>query len=335
MSNIFVFIILLTLSLLGREEVFPLKECPAFNNMKHTQNTHNVILNLSTKYTILRHHKGQALLLIKGEQPAQRWVDDTCFLKENKEVTLDEVTQSISAMLEDKQKKSIDVLDTKRDKYKSRKVSQHTLLALSWHNAFCETKRFKKECKRPRFPMSSKVYKEQHFVLHGLWPQPKSNHYCNVDNRIMTLDKHKQWHKLPDLNLSDNVKKSLSYVMPGVASNLHKHQWVKHGTCYGTDVTRYFRDAIRLVREVNDSKVGNFFQKHIGRRVTLQQVRTVFNRSFGVGTGSRVELRCRGGLITELWLHLAGNANDIASLLKKGKVTRSRCQSGILDKAGF
>ena len=49
--------------------------------MKHTTNTHHVILDTSKTYTVLKHHKGQNLILVKGEQPAQRWVDDECFKK--------------------------------------------------------------------------------------------------------------------------------------------------------------------------------------------------------------------------------------------------------------
>ena len=149
------------------------------------------------------------------------------------------------------------------------------------------------------------------------------------------MDKHKQWNRLLDLDLSDEVQKNLQKVMPGFASNLHKHEWIKHGTCYGTDANRYYEDAIRLVRQVNDSKVGNFFKQNIGKRVTLQQIRSIFNRSFGVGTGKRVALKCKKGLITELWLHLGAGSNDIATLLKQGTQTRSRCQGGMIDKAGF
>ncbi len=309
------FIVIFTLSLVAREEVFAVKECPAFNNMKHTKNTHNIILDTSSKYTILRHHKGQTLILLKGEQPAQRWVDDTCFpeVKLSKEISL----------------------NTDLNKYNNQKISQKNLLALSWHNAFCETHRSKKECKRPLFSFSSDKYRERHFVLHGLWPQPKNRTYCDVESKVASLDKHRQWNRLPSLDLSDEVKKSLQKVMPGFASNLHKHEWIKHGTCYGTNANRYYEDAIRMVRQVNDSKVGNFFRQNIGKRVTLQQIRAIFNRSFGVGTGKRVELKCEKGLVTELWLHLGARSDDLATLLKQGTQTRSRCQGGLIDKAGF
>ena len=123
--------------------------------------------------------------------------------------------------------------------------------------------------------------------------------------------------------------------MPGYASNLYKHEWIKHGTCYGTDANTYYADAINLVEQVNNSKVGLFFSKNIGNRVTLEQVRVLFNRSFGMGSGKRVELRCRGGLITELWLHLGSGSTELGTLLKKGKEVRSRCTKGIIDRAGF
>ncbi|MBT8344118.1 MAG: hypothetical protein KJO45_05310, partial [Sulfurovum sp.] len=322
-------------------------ECPAFNNMKHTKNSHNVHLDLTKKYTILQHHKGQNLILIKGEQPAQRWVDDKCFskgLESPNPVNVQKVESSIISIEDELSKISISTDLTKHtkkykdnyaNKYKSKNISKQNLLALSWHNAFCETHRYKKECKRSMFSFGRPNYREKHFVLHGLWPQPKNKLYCNMDSHTVTMDKHKQWNRLPDLGLSPETLKRLQKVMPGFSSNLHKHEWVKHGTCYGTDANRYYDDAISMVEQMNDSKVGDFFKKNIGKRVTLQQVRSVFDRSFGQGTGKRVELKCNRGLITELWLHLGSGSDALGTLLKQGKQTRSYCQSGIVDKAGF
>ena len=320
-------LLLLTVTLFAREEAFPSQECPAFNNMKHSKNTHAVHLDTTQKYTILRYHKGQALVLVKGEQPAQRWVDTECFTPIN---TMD---NSVDAAIERMNKST--VLSKHTKKYENAVVSQNTLLALSWHNAFCETHRVRKECKRSLFSFGKDKYREKHFVLHGLWPQPKNNTYCGVASQYVSLDKHKQWHRLPDLGLREDVKKDLQKIMPGFSSNLHKHEWIKHGTCYGTDANTYYEHAITLLRQVNDSKVGIFFRKHIGKHVTLQQVRAVFNRNFGPGTGKRVELKCKKELVTELWLHLGAGSADLAMLLKEGRQTRSRCQGGFIDKAGF
>ncbi|MBN2248856.1 MAG: hypothetical protein JW682_00780, partial [Campylobacterales bacterium] len=70
---------LLISSLFAGEERYPVESCPAYNNLKHTKNTHNVTLDTQSAYSILRKHKGQYLIIVKGENPAQRWVDERCF----------------------------------------------------------------------------------------------------------------------------------------------------------------------------------------------------------------------------------------------------------------
>ena len=347
MNKLILIFIFFTVSLFARYDAFPTQDCPAFNNMKHTKNTHNVHLDINEKYTILKHHKGQNLILVKGEQPAQRWVDDTCFSKRSESynpVNVEKVESSVISIEDELSKSSSNTDLTKHtkeykelhtNKYQNKNISKQNLLALSWHNAFCETRRYKKECKRSMFSFGRPNYSEKHFVLHGLWPQPKNKIYCDVDREYINLDKHKQWNRLPDLDLSDAVEKRLQKVMPGFSSNLHKHEWIKHGTCYGTDANEYYEEAISMVKQMNDSKVGDFFKKHIGKRVTLQQIRAVFDRNFGLGAGKRVELKCDNGLITELWLHLGSGSDALGSLLKHGKQTRSHCQGGLVDKAGF
>ncbi len=347
MNKLILIVILFSVSILAREEVFPRHECPAFNNMRHTQNTHGVHLDTQKKYTILQHHKGQDLILVKGEQPAQRWVDDACFSKRSESsnpLNVEKVKCKAIGIEDELSKASINTYlskNTKKykkintNKYQNKNISKQNLLVLSWHNAFCEIRRYKKECKRSMFSFNRGTYSEKHFVLHGLWPQPENKIYCDVSSEYVNLDKHKQWNRLPNLGLSAEVKKRLQKVMPGFSSNLHKHEWIKHGTCYGTDANGYYEDATNLVEQMNDSKVGDFFTQHIGKRVTLQQVRTLFDRNFGLGTGKRVELKCDKGLISELWLHLGSGSDALGTLLKQGQQTRSHCQSGLVDKAGF
>jgi len=341
MKKYLILILLLSLTLFAREILYPVKRCPAFNNMKHSKNTHAVHLDTKQKYTILKHHKGQNLILIKGEDPAQRWVDEKCFSKssngsdpmnvqkaETQVISIEDELHKISKKYENKEK----LVDSRSGSgMMSVVTAKQNLLILSWHNAFCETYRYKKECKRSMFSFGKDKYSEKHFVLHGLWPQPRNKLYCAVSKKYVAMDKHKQWNRLPALGLSDDVEKRLTKVMPGIKSNLHKHEWIKHGT----DANSYYKDAVNLVEQVNDSKVGAFFTKNIGKDITLQQVRAVFNRNFGVSTGKRVELKCKKGLVTELWLHLGSGSDDIGTLLKRGKQTRSLCQKGLIDKAGY
>ncbi len=331
MNKLIILFTLFTLSLLARHEAFPAKVCPAFNNMKHSKNTHDIHLDITKEYTIMKEHKGQKLILIKGEQPAQRWVDAECFSASHDSVSsVDKAIKSIA---------NSTVLMSNTKKYDNNGASvlssKNNLLALSWHNAFCETHRSRKECKRSLLPFGKGKYSEKHFVLHGLWPQPRNNIYCNVEKDFVNADKHGQWRDLPCLAMDEEIEDRLAKVMPGFASQLHKHEWVKHGTCYGTDPQEYFEDAVSLVEQINDSKVGDFFRKNIGKHVTLKQVRHLFDRNFGVGAGKRVELKCRKGLVTELWLHLGSGSDNLGTLLKRGKQVRSRCQKGLIDRAGY
>ncbi|WP_245609174.1 ribonuclease T2 family protein [Sulfurovum lithotrophicum] len=320
MKQILFLLIFSTLFIEARYEAVPAKSCSAYNNMKHTQNSHNVHLDTQREYTMLQQHKGQILVLVKGENPAQRWVDESCFPSK---------TSSYNTY----NNNTIKSEHTK--KYQNSAKPKYSLLALSWQNAFCETHRSRKECRQPLFSFGQKRYSESHFVLHGLWPQPQSNSYCNVDAGLVTLDRHGQWNRLPEPELDSELKEKLSKVMPGVSSNLQRHEWVKHGSCYGTDAQSYFKDAIILTEQVNGSKVSRFFVNNAGKRVTLKQVRFLFDNTFGKGSGKRVELRCQNGLITELWLHMGNKGEDLSTMLKSGKPTRSRCQSGIIDKAGY
>ncbi len=212
---------------------------------------------------------------------------------------------------------------------------KENLLALSWQNAFCETHRYKKECKRDIFSLIRKKDSEREFVLHGLWPQPKNNVYCNLNRDVILKDKRRRWKELPNVDLDTKTAMALAKVMPGFKSQLHKHEWIKHGTCYGTNANQYFSDAISLVEQVNRSPIGRLFTENIGKKITLKEVRAIANKSFGRGTGDRIELRCHRGLITELWLHLGGDSKDLATLLRRGKKIYSRCKYGLIDKAEF
>ena len=323
--------VLLSIGLLARYEAYPKKECPAFNNMKHSKNSDSVHLNTAKKYRVMREHKGQKLILVKGVQPSQRWVDAECFSSSSG------IGSSVDSAIVKIDKDTVIAKHTK--KYENEKATQtaskHNLLALSWHNAFCETHRHKKECKRDMTSLFRSKHHERNFILHGFWPQPKNRAYCGVDRKYITMDKYRHWNKLPALGLSSKTKDRLIKIMPGVHSNLHKHEWFKHGSCYGKNAENYYKDTIALVEQFHHSKISNFFEKNIGKRVTLEQVRAKFDSSFGFGTGSRVELRCRNGLITELWLHLGSGSSELGTLLKNGKQVRSRCKRGLIDKAGY
>jgi ribonuclease T2 len=294
--------------------------CDIYNNIRHTRNSGNYRVEIGREYRVMREQSDQYYIHIPGIRVPNRWVDKKCFdtppqKEENYQQTLD-------------QELSVDTKDTDQvyaDKPKS------LLLALSWQHAFCETHKNKRECRYNR----SNIKSNYNFVLHGLWPQPRDNFYCNIPKDIKMMDKNRRWHGLPDLELSDTLRMTLANIMPGYNSNLHKHEWYKHGTCYGTSEEDYFLDAVSLTNQVNSSKLGEFFAKNQGRTVTLQQVRYKAEQSFGRGIGKKIEMKCRDGRITELWFHLGYGGDNLSRLLRDGKDVRSRCGKGLIDRAGF
>ncbi len=212
------------------------------------------------------------------------------------------------------------------------------LLAVSWQPAFCEARSRQRECRsqhRGRFDASN-------FTLHGLWPQPRENVYCGVSTRDKANDKNRHWDWLPILDLDSSTRSELNKVMPGTASFLHRHEWIKHGTCYSEDAERYYRDSLRAMNQLNSSEVQALFVANVGQNLTTKAIRQAFDNAFGRGAGQRVQVSCKNDgrrrLITELKIHLAGPLDDDASLadtIRAGAKTAPGCNGGIVDPVGL
>ena len=209
---------------------------------------------------------------------------------------------------------------------------QALVLAISWHPAFCETARRKPECRDER----SGDYAASHLTLHGLWPD---DDYCGVGEEAYELDTDGRWDELPEPRLSPGTRASLERIMPGTMDNLHRHEWIKHGTCSYADAETYYRTAIALVEAVNASAAGKLFSDSVGERVTRDDIRNVFDASFGSGAGRKVRLDCeqdgRRGLVSELRINLFGTLNDdLATLLHAAHNAGAGCTGGLVDPAG-
>jgi len=293
----------------------PSQTCEAYNNMKHTQNTHHVLLSPGHDYTVLKKHKGQYLILLKGESPAQRWTDGSCFSGSKH--------AKASRKRDHSKKYKKQIFPNRKAKGTTKTTTE--LLVLSWQNAFCETHRNKQECRRDRGGDAG------HLTLHGLWPQPRNNVYCNVPKKTVSKDKFHQWRTLPNIDTDPETLTLMDRYLPGYASYLHKHEWIKHGTCYGTTAERYFHDGLTLAKEVDDSAVGTLLKNNIGKRVTLGTIRHAFDQAFGMGAGQRVEMKCKQGLLTELWISLRGQGDHITPLIANAPKRKSRCRQAKID----
>ena len=216
------------------------------------------------------------------------------------------------------------------------------LLALSWQPAFCEMRPNKTECQAlnaGQLPVA-----EQGLSIHGLWPQPRGNDYCGVPPALVQLDKASRWEQLPEVEMDAETREALEVAMPGTASFLERHEWIKHGTCFKGDggADEYYDDTLLIVDAINDSAIGTFLADHVGAEVETSEIRALFDEVFGADAGDAVQFDCKGDggrvLIQELKITLSGVISpegDIGALMRDAAAQSIGCPRGIIDPAGL
>jgi ribonuclease T2 len=301
------------------------ESCEAFQSFRKETNPGDFHLQQGQGYHILEKNKNKTAYRIKtkAKKSPSRWVKTNC----------GEVSSSCDKTTETTNQPKVQT--KKYDKQKNKKYGKtpEYLLALSWQPSFCESHSRKKECRT----QTTRRYDADHWSLHGLWPQPRANAYCGVSSIDKGIDRNKRWHLLEPVKLSQETATKLAFIMPGVSSNLQRHEWIKHGTCYGSDADTYYSDAIRLTQQINESIVGKLFTHGVGKQVSLKQVRQHFDKAFGKGAGKKVDMRCdRKGRVSELWINLKGEISadtKISTLLENSIRAGSKCKMGVIDKA--
>ncbi|SMC08353.1 ribonuclease T2 family protein [Nitratiruptor tergarcus] len=199
------------------------------------------------------------------------------------------------------------------------------ILAINWYPSVCKTQNYR-ACKK-MLP-----FWKTNFTLHGLWP--KGKHYCNVSPRNKILDKKGYWQEIK-VDISPVLAELLIEYMPGYVSGLHKHEWVKHGSCYSKKPDIYFLDAISLVSQLNQSPIKQFFLQNRGKRVATWKIRKEFDKAFFKGAGKRVKFICKKGYLTEMRINLKGKIapkTPLAALLEKAKNTARGCKRGMIAR---
>ncbi|MDJ0614122.1 MAG: ribonuclease [Rhizobiaceae bacterium] len=222
---------------------------------------------------------------------------------------------------------------------KPKSGSADYVLAVSWQPAFCEQRPGKPECRSQR----AGRFDANYFTLHGLWPQPRDNVYCGVSQNTVKKDKSGRWNELPKLDLSQPLRDELASKMPGYRSNLHRHEWYKHGTCMpGYSPEKYFRVSLDLLDQLNGSAVRELIVRNISREVPFRDFNTAYQRAFGREAAKRVILDCYRDdgrrIIQEFKLSISGNLSkmpDLGSLLAAGDTVGRSCPGGIVDPVGL
>jgi ribonuclease T2 len=297
------------------------KDCPAFQSFRKGTNPGGVKILSGHSYSLLAKNAPNAThyrVRIDGATPPERWVSVNCGSSTGDENSGLQDSESTGGASIGRQAKLV--------------------LSLGWEPGFCESHDDKPECASE----TSDRFDANHFTLHGLWPQPRRREYCNVSQDLINTDKKGGWQALPNVDLSTETRARLGMVMPGTQSLLERHEWIRHGTCYGGgDAETYFREALALLDAVNSSAVQALFAANVGQEITVAAVRGAFDAAFGVGAGDRVRLACkRDGprlLITEITIGLGARpdgSTPLADLIKASSMTDPGCPGGIVDAVG-
>ncbi len=293
------------------------RDCPATVSIRRGANPGEIRLVPGQSYRVLERNRADAthyLLRIDGAEPRDRWVPTDCGA----------ILADTPAALE----------PSGAAAPRSGSMDAQYVLALSWQPAFCERRQDKPEC-RGQTPDRVDA---RRFSLHGLWPQPIGRAYCGVSPDERARSESGDWGRLPELRLAPATRSALDARMPGARSRLERHEWTKHGTCYGSDPDAYFTDAMALLDQLNGSEVQDLIESSIGKRLRAEDVRAAFDRAFGRGAGDRVRLECdRDGNIVELRIGLKGRIgrdSDLAGLIRAAPSRTLGCRGGWVDRAG-
>ena len=305
------------------------QNCPALLSIKKGSNPGDVSIKSGTSYRLLGKNKDVAThfwIEVPTANPAQRWVALSCGSTDAAEAA-----PSNRGAAVDTPKGTV---KPKPQPKGPKDGKPFYVLALSWEPAFCEKMKGKAECKS----QTASSYEATHLSLHGLWPQPRRNVFCGVDRATAALDDQHQWEQLPAPQLRAETKAALDNAMPGTQSALERHEWIKHGTCYqGGNADQYFKDAIRLVNDVNDSVVQAFVAANIGKTIQSSELRAKFDEAYGKGAGNRVRVSCSpDGMISELTIGLKGDISagtKLTDLIAASEPTDAGCPAGVIDAA--
>ncbi len=152
-------------------------------------------------------------------------------------------------------------------------LAQGYVVSFSWESTFCRTHSKDPECR----DFSPTRYDATKLSLHGVWPDPLE--YCGVPRSQVILDKNSKWDQLPEVPLSDSLRARLMRDMPGMASHLERHEWIKHGTCTGATPEAYFQKAVDLADGLNATPLSVFIGQN--RNTNLSDLTAQVKASYG------------------------------------------------------
>lgn len=201
--------------------------------------------------------------------------------------------------------------------------SDSSLLVVTWGPSLCAVEPANSGCRSGHVEGLGRT-----FVLHGLWPQPSTEQYCDVPKGVSD-------RKRDPVQLPDDIRARLQNMMSDPAL-LPTHEWYAHGTCSGVGAGEYFGVATQLAQQAVPVLNG-VVTSTPGGQVSVNAVRQTFDAQFGAGAGQRVGLSCKkdkgGDVVYEVKLslppvaelHGGGNVVPLGEALSRGPAIGAGC----------
>jgi ribonuclease T2 len=212
--------------------------------------------------------------------------------------------------------------------------SDSSLLVLTWGPTLCQIEQSNPGCKSGHVQSMGSA-----LVLHGLWPQPRTEELCGVSPSIAQRVRNVHSSDMPPVPLPPELEKEVS-AMTSDATGMIPHEWYTHGTCSGATATEYFTLETQLAKQAR-AVLNPVFRQERGNRLPPSTVRENLDSAFGEGAGARAELTCRddgsdGFVVYEIQLSLPPVADiqttqqplALGELLRRGPLVPAGCQDG-------
>ncbi|GAL03790.1 ribonuclease I precursor [Photobacterium aphoticum] len=246
--------------------------CPVYQSIKKKTNPGNHKTEPGTRYPALFLNKPNGdwvQIRVPQAQPDTRWVNTEC-------------GQSAFTQAAGKQQAGATNKPTKAQQCQTKGLQDSYVLAVSWQPGFCEHS--KGSAKKPECAALLKGKRTTHnLTLHGLWPNKRAcgtkYGYCEPNNKMQ---------------LSASTIKTIAPWMPNFyyENDFGAYQWKKHGTCQTRDDDTYFLLAADLVKQVDNSAIGQYIKANIGQTVNVKQFQRHLNSTLGTQATQRIQLSC-------------------------------------------
>ncbi len=158
--------------------------------------------------------------------------------------------------------------------------STSSLLVVTWAPSLCAVEQSNPGCRSGHVGAMGPT-----LMLHGLWPQPRTEQFCGAPRGGDGGDAD-----LSSLNLPQNLQTNLQSMMSDV-DVMAPHEWKAHGTCSGVTPTEYFTTAVSLTEQVVKI-LDPVFTAARGGHVSLNAIRDRLAADVGDNAGERVGLDC-------------------------------------------